>query len=81
LHYNSHVEAILNLVSFINEPDAKRRFQMLTLHKSFYLFIRGRNKRVGMSGRCWMLDTGYWILRNAPGVRFRNIQNPVSRIT
>jgi len=28
-----------------------------------------------------MLDTGYWISRNAPAVRSGNIQHPVSRIT
>jgi hypothetical protein len=50
------------------------------LHKPFYPFIRGRNKKVGRPERCWMLDTGYWISRNAPGVKSRNIQHPVSKI-
>jgi hypothetical protein len=52
----------------------------ITLHKHFYPFIRGRNKRIGMPGRCWMLDTGYWISKNARRMRSRNIQHPESSI-
>jgi hypothetical protein len=31
----------------------------LRLHKPDYFFIREKNKRVGVPGRCRMLDTGY----------------------
>jgi hypothetical protein len=50
----------------------------LTLHKFVYFLIRGKNKRVGIAGT--MLDTGYWISSNAPGVKSRNIQHPETSI-
>jgi len=42
--------------------------------------FRLKNKSFGMPGRCWMLDTGYWISRNAPVVKSRNIRHPESSI-
>jgi hypothetical protein len=51
----------------------------LTLRKPVYLSNREKSNSVGMLERYWILDTGYRISWNTPGVRTKNHQHPESR--